>query len=154
MQKIIPVTIDTREQAPFLFFGYPVKTETGTLHTGDYTIPGMSICVERKSLSDLCGCMTTGRNRFERELERMREFDAACVVVEEPLAAIRHGEYRSKLNPVSFEQSILSLMVRYRVPFLFGHDRRHAEYLAFNCLRHVWNKAVPNGARVEFIPYQ
>lgn len=153
MQKIIPVTIDTREQAPFLFHGYPCVTHVETLHTGDYSIPGQSIVIERKSLGDLCGCMTTGRERFERELERMKDFDSACVVVEEPLNSLTHGDYRSNLNPHSFEQSVLSFMIRYRVPFLFGHNRRHAEYIAFNCLRHVWNKNAPASAKIGFIPF-
>lgn len=150
------IIIDTRERSPFVFSGYPCRTERGTLHTGDYSISGMTdrIVLERKSIGDLASCMTTGRDRFERELVRMRDFDSAAVIVEEPLTLIRSGRYRCHLNPVSFEQSILSLMIRYRVPFLFGHDRRYAEYLAFNCLRHYWNHSVAPDLRIAFVPFR
>ena len=147
------IIVDTREQTPFLFFDYPCSTSAGTLHTGDYSVSGFEsrILIERKSLADLASCMTSGRDRFERELERMRPFESACVIVEEPLTAIRHSGYRSNLNPRSFEQSILSFSTRYRVPFLFGHNRTHAEWLAFNVLRHFWNKNVPSRDRIPFV---
>ncbi len=149
------ILIDTREQTPFLFFDYPCSTSTGTLHTGDYSVSGFEsrILIERKSLADLASCMTAGRDRFERELERMRPFESACVIVEEPLTAIRHSSYRSNLNPRSFEQSILSFSTRYRVPFLFGHNRTHAEWLAFNVLRHFWNKNALPRDRIPFVEF-
>ncbi len=155
MQKKIPITIDTREQFPFLFECYPCEISHGTLPTGDYGISGFEkvFTIERKSLSDLAGCMTDGRERFEKELVRMKDYESACVIVEEPLNNIRNGIYRSKLNPVSFEQSILSLSLRYRVPFFFGHDRKHAEWLAFNCLRHLWNKIANPKQRVGYIEF-
>lgn len=150
------VIVDTREQTPFLFRGYECRIELGTLHTGDYSLAGLTdkIVLERKAVGDLASCMTVGRERFERELERMRSFEAAAVIVEEPIGVIRGGLYRSRLNPDSFEQSILSFMVRYRVPFLFGRNRRHAEYLAFNCLRHYWNRKVESKRRIGFTPYR
>lgn len=149
------IITDSREQQPFRFVGYPCQTKSGTLHTGDYSLEGFSdrITVERKSLGDLAGCMTSGRERFERELERMRDFECACIVVEEPMSAIRNGNYRSKLNPNSFEQSILSLMIRYRLPFLFGHTRIHAEWLAFNALRHFYNHMVPAKEKIAYLPF-
>ena len=146
------IIIDTREQTPFLFRGYRCDIERGMLHTGDYSISGMTdgIALERKTIDDLASCMTSGRDRFERELERMRDYAAAAVIVEEPLQAIRDGSYRSRLNKDSFEQSILSFTIRYRVPFLFGHSRRHAEWLAFNCLRHFWNHHISPCGRIPF----
>ena len=155
-EKILKIIIDTREQHPFDFSGYHCETERGTLHTGDYSIVGMTdkIVIERKSVGDLAACMTIGRDRFERELERMREFEAAAVVVEEPLTNIRNGRYRSRLNPDSFEQSILSFSIRYRVPFLFGKNRRHAEWVAFNALRHYWNKQTEAKQKIGFAPFQ
>ena len=63
--------IDTREQLPLEL---PLRSITDTLPTGDYSVSGFEdlICVERKSLPDLIGCMTSGRTRFERELQRMK----------------------------------------------------------------------------------
>lgn len=154
--KNIPfrIVVDTREQSPFSFFCYGVQVERSTLHTGDYSLAGFEnlLTLERKSMSDLAGCMTSGRERFERELLRMREFESAAVIVEEPLIAIRSGTYRSRLNPVSFEQSILSFMIRFRVPFLFGRNREYAEWLTFNALRHFFNSQVPESQKIPYTP--
>ena len=77
----VVAVIDTREQLPLEL---PLRSITGTLPTGDYSVSGFEdlICVERKSLPDLIGCMTSGRTRFEKELQRMKAYDARCVVVE------------------------------------------------------------------------
>ena len=149
------IIVDTREQFPFTFRNLPVERIKGTLHTGDYSLPGYEnkITVERKSLGDLASCITVGRERFERELERMLDFESAAVVVEEPLANIRNGKYRSNLKPESFEQSILAFMIRYHVPFLFGKNRSHAEYICFNVLRHFYNRQVNPKDKVPFISY-
>ena len=155
IKKIIPVIVDTREQIPFSFIGFPVTTKPGTLHTGDYSIAGFEnvLCIERKSLGDLAGCMTNGRERFERELERMRSMQCAAVIVEEPFMHINQGNYRSNLNIKSFEQSVLSLMFRYKVPFLFAHNRRHAEEITFNCMRHFYNKTLPEWLKIPYREY-
>lgn len=147
------IIIDTREQNPFLFNCYPCDIISDTLHTGDYSIEGAEdLCaVERKTLSDLVGCMTSGRNRFEKELERMTGYESAAVVVEEPLQNITAGTYWSKFSPISFYQSVLSFSFRYRVPFFFGHDRGHAEWICFNCLRHFFNKK-KYGAKIPYFP--
>lgn len=147
--------IDTREQTPFEFIGYPAVTRSGTLKTGDYSLAGFEsrICIERKSLGDLASCMTIGRERFERELERMREMECTAVVVEEPLINVKNGNYFSNLNIKSFEQSVLSMLYRYRVPFLWGQNRRHAENIAFNCLRHFYNKTLPADMKIPYREY-
>lgn len=63
--------IDSREQTPL--DSSLLQTTTGTLATADYTIRGLEhvVAVERKSLSDLVGCVGSDRGRFERELQRM-----------------------------------------------------------------------------------
>lgn len=149
------MVIDTREQTPFEFIGYPVVTRSGALKTGDYSLAGFEsrICIERKSLGDLASCMTVGRERFERELERMREMECTAVVVEEPLINVKNGNYFSNLNIKSFEQSVLSMLYRYRVPFLWGQNRRHAENIAFNCLRHFYNKKLPADMKIPYREY-
>lgn len=152
---MLPVVVDTREQLPFDFIGFPVLTKPASLQTGDYSIRGYEdvLCIERKSLGDLAGCMTAGRDRFEKELERMRKMECVAVVVEEPITHIRKGSYYSRIDPKSFEQSILSMMFRYRVPFLFGQSRRHAETIAFNCMRHFYNKTLPERLKIPYREY-
>lgn len=82
---------DTREQTPLTDWPETVAVENGTLHTGDYSIKGWENCftIERKSLADFAGTMLGGyeahsekpKKRFNRELERMRHFDCAAVIV-------------------------------------------------------------------------
>ena len=117
--------IDTREQLPLEL---PLRSITDTLPTGDYSVSGFEdlICVERKSLPDLIGCMTSGRVRFEKELQRMKAYDARCVVVEASWRQLRDGEYRSRITPDTATHSVVSWLSRFGVPFLFVDDRKSA----------------------------
>ena len=132
------IVVDSREQAPFAFTGYPVEVEVGGLEAGDYSVRGFErrVAVERKSLSDLVGCLSGERERFGRELARLRGYDCAAVVVESPAHDLRAGRYRSKLDPAAAWQSVLAFSMRYRVPFIFCADRADAEDVAFHLLRH------------------
>lgn len=132
------IVIDSREQEPFSFEGYPVEIERGTLTTGDYSVPGFEdrVAVERKSLGDLLGCLTHDRERFTRELERLRGYESTVVVVEAPFDALADGRYRSRMKPASAVQSVISIVQAYRMPFWFAGDRRSAERFVFDFLRH------------------
>lgn len=134
------ILIDTREQRPFSFIGEtgePIPTERATLATGDYSLAGYAdrVAVERKSLDDLAQCLGRERDRFERELVRARGLDAFAVVVEGSFEDLAHGRYRSKLNPHSACQSVLSFSARLGIPFLFAGNRAGAEYATAGFLR-------------------
>lgn len=134
------ILIDSREQLPFAFSGKSfedVTTEAGSLPTGDYSLAGLSdlVAVERKSLPDLVACLSHERDRFERELVRARGLDAFAVVVEATFEDLAHGRYRSKLNPHSACQSVLSFSARLGIPFLFAGSRAGAEYATAGFLR-------------------
>src|SRR5260370_30850848 len=69
------IVVDTREQEPLSF--HRLKAVCGTLISGDYSVAGLEelFAVERKTVSDLVGCcMGENRERFERELHRLRGF--------------------------------------------------------------------------------
>lgn len=95
---------DSREQSPFHFddekFG-KVDVQESSLPTGDYSLVGLEsrVAVERKSLPDFMASISTGRERFERELARARGLDAFMVVVEAPFSEIVAGNYRGRSNP-------------------------------------------------------
>jgi len=135
-QQRIKIIADTREQAPFEFSGYAADIERGTLPAGDYSVKGMErlAAVERKSIADLVGTLTTGRERFERELAILKGYVLAAVVVEGSIDDIRQANYRSKASPEAVMQSCYAFQVRYRVPFLFCCDRRNAEHATFGLL--------------------
>lgn len=60
------IIVDTREQLPYW------ETNRGTLIVGDYTTKKLKgiFHIERKSLMDLYGTLTSGNQRFKAELFR------------------------------------------------------------------------------------
>jgi ERCC4-type nuclease len=110
------ILIDTREQTPWYFDEFEVETEVRGLKTGDYSVDGYEekICVERKSVSDLVGTITRGRDRFQRELGRMQEMDFAAVVIEADWAeVIRWCLTHTEMNPKSLNNSMLTFQMRF-----------------------------------------
>ena len=78
----LQVIIDTREQTPWAFDLTRVEARIGTLHTGDYALEGdAQFGIERKSLDDFLGTISTGWTRFVRELNRMDESNWAAKVI-------------------------------------------------------------------------
>ena len=136
--------IDTREQWPVNLS--PMKTIRETLQTGDYSIQGMQniLSVERKSLPDLISCMTTGRERFEKELQRLRAYPIRCVVVEGTWTDLEQGNYRSQLNPKAATHTIASWMSCFNIPFHFvgDHDAagRFISYFLFTSAKRLVNQ--------------
>jgi ERCC4-type nuclease len=137
------IIIDTREQTPYDFSRYPVESFTGTLDTGDYSLAGFEdqVAVERKELSDIISCLGSGRERFTRELDRLRGYESAALVIESPLQVIRAGKYRSSMKPEAAEQSLISIMQRYRLPVYFAQDRSDGQRFTYNFLRHFFRHA-------------
>ena len=52
------ISVDTREQRPFLFSGYPCAIRRIALHTADYSLAGHenTVCIERKEIDDIVAC--------------------------------------------------------------------------------------------------
>jgi len=124
----LTVVIDTREQLPWSF---PMSTTTGTLEAGDYSISGCEnlIAVERKSLDDLVGCCGRERERFQRELNRLRGYQSKAVIVEAGWRDLEAGEWRSQVSSKSVVASVLSWMTD-GIPFILAGDRKQAEVYA------------------------
>jgi len=132
---------DSREQSPFHFDGEQyenIEVQEASLTTGDYSLAGLEsrVAVERKSLPDFMASISTGRERFERELIRARGLDAFMVVVEAPFSEIVAGNYRSRMQPKAATQTVYSFMSRYRATFHFAQSRAMAEYATFHFIRH------------------
>ncbi len=128
MNAVHPVLIqDTREQngfGPLFRSAYIVEG----LSVGDYSIAGLQdrVAIERKSLSDLVGSLTHGRDRFERELARGRTYESFAIVIEGSAQAILRGGYGvSCANPHAVWESIAAFNARY-CPFHFLGDRQTA----------------------------
>jgi DNA excision repair protein ERCC-4 len=117
--------VDTREQVPFDLT--PLKMEAGSLPTGDYSLKGLEHCVafERKSLPDLVSCVGVHRERFERELHRLKAYESRGVIVEASWADLCQGRWKSKVTAASAVGSVLS-WIEGGVPFLFAGSAEEA----------------------------
>ena len=86
------IIVDSREQTPLVFSLF--ASEVGTLQTGDYSLKGLedSITIERKSIADLIGSLTSGRERFQREIQRMQAYRSRTLLIvgngSDPIEAI------------------------------------------------------------------
>ena len=135
---------DTREQRGWSFANITPRpqVEVATLASGDYSIKGLEdkVAIERKSLIDLFGTVGRGRDRFERELERLAKMRFAVVVIEADLHIIAtRPPARSQLPPKVVARSIAAWSMRYGVHF---HDRRNralAEKWTYILLERFWN---------------
>ncbi|MFH1933317.1 MAG: ERCC4 domain-containing protein [Pseudomonadota bacterium] len=125
--------IDSREKLPYQF---NCPSETGTLSTGDYSVSGLEnhISIERKELNDLIGCLSKGRDRFERELFRGKSLDYFCLIVEADLKDIVNHAYRSKMLPRAVLQSLMAFSIRYRMPIFFCGDRATGQLITESLL--------------------
>ena len=133
------IVIDQQEGIPWKFPNWPTVVEH--LVTGDYSIKGLEhlISIERKELNDLLGCIGHGRDRFKRELQRMRAHRFRLLVVETDLATIEAGEWRSKLKPNHVLGALAAWQAQFELPVLLAGNARSAaayveKYLA-QCVR-------------------
>lgn len=129
----ISLVCDSREQ---LAYQFKVPVACGTLGTGDYSIQGFEdkVAIERKTLDDLIGCLTIGRDRFERELIRGMDLEYFALVVETSLSDLANGNYRSKMTPKSAIQSLVAFSVRYKMPVWFAGNREYGQRLTESLL--------------------
>lgn len=115
------IAIDTREQTPLAFTRLPAQR--ATLQSGDYSFLGgeEQFAVERKSVADLVGCCVGGnRDRFFRELHRLRGFRFVRLLVIGTRGEIETGQYRSAIKPSSVLGTLAAIEARYNVPVVFA----------------------------------
>lgn len=122
------IIVDSREQTP-LTFPEHVQTERGTLQSSDYSVKGLEhiFGVERKSIADLVGSLTSGRDRFERELHRLRGYRFKRLLIVGHRQDIVSGDYRSKASPKSILASLSAFEVRYDIPVVFANEKAAAD---------------------------
>jgi len=140
------IIIDTREQAPFLF-SENVDTQRATLDAGDYSVAGLTatVAIERKSLDDLVGSITAGRERFMECCSRLGRLDFGCIIVEAALSDVIAGAYVSKTRPQSVVGSMLAIHVDYGIPTIWAGGRSAAANLTERLLTRLWRNAVAAG---------
>ena len=124
----VTLIADSREREPYAFDPVRVDLVRRALPAGDYSVEGMEtqVAVERKSIDDFVSTVIRSRARFHRELARLRDYEAACVVVEADMADVFAGRFRSAAHPASVFGAMQSIIVDFRIPVFFCSDRQIA----------------------------
>jgi len=130
------VLVDTREKVWEHIRQYLIANDIPykmqTLQSGDYSfileyddqvhIFVKQIVIERKnSLTELAACFSTERARFEREFERLKKSKTMCFLLVENSSfdGIYKGNYRTQMNPKSYEASLISWLTKYNIIPIF-----------------------------------
>lgn len=171
-RKEFTIVIDTREQKPYTFAAIPadqheqksrpdrlgydlctgapillVSTTTAKLDQGDYSILGyeQQVGIERKSKADLYSTIASGRERFEREFERLADLHAshfdpvkpfAAVVVEADFGdIIGSPPIHTRLRPKTIVRTVIAWQQRYpQIHWWFVPGRSVAEVITYRIL--------------------
>ena len=139
----VPVLlVDTREQKPLRFSHLPA--ESATLYTGDYSVRGLEevFAVERKSLADLAGSLTRERDRFMREMHRLRgyRFPYLLAIGDDMELSRLQAQGRLKLHQV--EHSLRAIESRYGVHIERAYTEEHAARLVETWAFCAWREAM------------
>ena len=129
----ITIIVDTREPEVGSWDCYfQTPTVRAGLKTGDFSVMRheTEIAIERKTLDDLIGCLSKGRDRFEGERERSMSLKYFAVLVEAGYGQLVHGDYRSLMKPRAAVESISAFEIRYGTHFLFAGNQ---ELAALKC---------------------
>jgi ERCC4-type nuclease len=137
------VLCDTREQT-IPPFPAGVVIERATLGEADYTTHSLRslAVIERKSVTDFASTLSWGRERFDREVQRLQAYRWKCIVVEGDLTHV----YRvSAMHVHSVLGSIASLYARWEIPTLFAGNEAGCGRLIAGLLRR-WEERVAGEA--------
>lgn len=127
------IHVDTREKYAFRFAGRDVAIEHVAVTAGDYGVregDRWLAVVERKSIEDLIGSLSTGTLAFQ--LAALAELPLAAVVVE--------GRYPKLFDVPRVKEGWLPdvlarLQIRYReIPIVFADSRKFAEEWTYRFL--------------------
>lgn len=149
MDDRLNIIIDTREQTPWAFPQELAATKIAKLDQGDYALEGDGhFAIERKSLNDFLGTISSGWERFKRELMRMdkNEFVARVIIVEGDFESCCFGRTKDgnirepqhdhpMLEPAFVCKRIAELSLKYGASILFATNPEYASGLALSMFR-------------------
>jgi ERCC4-type nuclease len=143
---------DTREQKDFWTFANYDIVDTvidKKLDTGDYTIEGMeeNLCIERKrNVSELAKNLF--EDRFERELERMKEFYYSFLILSFGLDDVYNYPFvdcipykvrkRIKVRGPLLFKRLGEISVKYQIPIIPCGHNKYAEELVISIMKRVY----------------
>lgn len=125
------IVTDTREQKVLDFSGIEgvEAVEEATLPYGDYhaIVHGkpVPLLFERKGFSDLWGTMTSGYDRFKREMERAKADNMKLVlIIEGSYTEVYNGFDKSVYDGSSMLKKLATLYTKYDLEYIFCESRR------------------------------
>ena len=142
------IQVDNREKTPLVF--QSLRTETASLYTGDYSIKGLEgFAIERKTISDLASSVSSGRERFAREMERLKGMNFARLLIIGSIQDIEQQQYRAGIQPKAVLNTLSSWEIKYSVPVVFASTpeqgailiEQWAYYYARNIAKQAYNLA-------------
>ena len=138
-RPLLSYVTDSREQNPYAFSSCqrPDLDFGGSfvykLDEGDYSVELeanlLPVRIERKSLTDLFACVGRERERFEAELERLRQYKA-YLMIEATAAQVAHGIERSHVSGKAAMCSVLCWSVRFGIAPIFAGTWRFGNAMA------------------------
>jgi ERCC4-type nuclease len=150
----LTIVVDSHERYAYKFPGQQVVTVSRALPCGDYGLlveDRLVASVERKSLADLVGSLTSGKLRFA--MAELAALPRAAVVVEDRYSAVFKFE---RVRPSVIADGLAELQVRYpSVPIVFCETRQLSEEWTYRYLAaaHDW-AGIEDAARKRITPQQ
>ena len=151
MKSRFKIIIDKREQKPYSFPEW-IETARGSLKTGDYAVYGDDyFAVERKSLNDFIGTISSGWARFCRELKRMDDanYPAKVIMIEADFEEICFKKFEDEIKgpehdhvditPQFIIKRIAELALRGAI-VIFAGNRSYAMALTLTILQQRYKK--------------
>lgn len=150
------VVRDTREQEGYTFERFSGRYTSCNgmvikkLDTGDYSLLGMEdkLCIERKGrVSELATNLGKDKDRFLREIERMKDFPFKFIILEFSLADLMKFPEdsdipESKWNSVKVTSNyMLKMLIEFQIydniHVIFCGDRKNAKLVINSILKRV-----------------
>lgn len=134
------ILYSSAEQLPYTFDVTTWDMKRVKLDTGDYMLEGNNdICIERKSLDDYVRSISTDKERFFREVERLKEFKIRYIIVEGNLTHILEGKHSSNLSSTDIVDKTFSISIDHGVEVKLFESRQIAVYFLDKLFKYVLN---------------
>jgi len=130
----LEIVVDSHERYAYRFAGQQVNTVKRPLRAGDYGVEHdgrLLAAVERKSLADLIGSLTSGKLKYA--LGELAALPRAAIVVEDRYSQVFKLD---RVRPAVVADGLAELQVHYpSVPIVFCESRQLAEEWTYRYLR-------------------
>lgn len=143
----LEIVVDAHERYAYRFSSQQARTTSRGLPCGDYGIivdGSLVASVERKSMPDLIGSLTSGRLRYA--LGQLAALPRAAVVVEDRYSQIYKQD---RVRPALVADGIAECQIRWpNIPIVFCENRGLAEEWTYRYLAaaHAWAVTEPEAA--------